>query len=107
MQTGRILKAGLAVGVVMNVWDFVFNTWLAPMMGMAQPAMMKDMADMPIPMLVVADFVAALVLVWFLDKVRGAFGPGAKGGATFGLYVGIVAAFPTWIMMHLLMKDWP
>jgi hypothetical protein len=69
--------------------------------------MMKDMADMPIPMLVVADFVAGLVLVWFLDKVRGAFGPGAKGGATFGLYVGIVAAFPTWIVMHLLMKDWP
>jgi len=104
MQTGRILKAGLAVGVVANIWDFVSNMYIYPMFG-PQPAIMKDMASMSIPTLVIGDFVLALVFIWFFDRVRAAFGPGAKGGATYGLMVGILMNFPLWIMMHVVLKD--
>jgi hypothetical protein len=106
MQTGRILKAGLAVGVVMNIYDYVVNMFVYPKLG-TQPAFMNDMASMPIMWLVIGDFVAALVFIWFFDKVRAAFGAGAKGGATYGLYAGILMNFPVWILMHLLVKDWP
>ena len=105
MQTGRILKAGLAVGVVMNIYDYIVNTYVYPMLG-PQPPFMNDMASMPIAWLVIGDFVAALVFIWFFDKVRAAFGAGAKGGATYGLYAGILMNFPVWIMMHLVIKDW-
>lgn len=104
MQTGRILKTGLAVGVVANAYDFVTNTYVFPMLGPA-PAFMKDMASVSIPWLVVGDFVAALVLVWFFDKVRASFGPGAKGGATFGLYAGILINYPFWHFIFLLFRD--
>ncbi|MDH5234903.1 MAG: hypothetical protein OEW77_08065 [Gemmatimonadota bacterium] len=104
MHTGRILKTGLAVGVVANVYDFVTNTYLFPLLG-SPPAIMKDMADLSIQWLVVNDFVMALVFVWFFDKVRAAFGPGAGGGAGYGLAIGIVMNFPLWITMSLIMRD--
>lgn len=104
MQTGRILKTGLAVGVVANIYDFVTNTYLFPMLG-PQPAFMRSMQEMSIHWLVIGDFVGALVLVWFFDKVRAAFGPGAMGGATYGLYAGILINFPTWIFVHLVFRD--
>lgn len=104
MQTGRILKAGVAVGVVANIWDFISNLYILPMLGPA-PAIMKDAASFPLPMLAFADFVAAFVFVWFFDRVRAAFGPGAKGGATYGLMAGILMNFPLWIVMSLVLKD--
>lgn len=106
MQTGRILKAGLAVGVVMNIYDYVTNTFVFPMFG-PPPAFMKDMASLPMMWLVISDFVAGLVFIWVFDKVRAAFGPGAKGGATYGVYAGILMNFPLWIVMYLVMKDLP
>ncbi len=104
MQTGRILKTGLAVGVVANIYDFLTNTYLFPALG-PQPAFMEEMAAMPIHWLVINDFVATLVLVWFFDKVRAAFGPGAKGGAEYGLSAGILINFPLWLTMGLVIKD--
>ena len=104
MQTGRILKAGIAVGVVMNIYDIVVNMYIFPMLG-PSPSFMKDMASLPMVWLVIADFVAALVFIWFFDRVRAAFGPGAKGGATYGVMAGILINFPLWIVMYLIMKD--
>ena len=104
MNTGRILKTGLAVGVVANVYDYVFNNYVFPMMGPA-PSFMNDMASISVMWLVILDFVAALVFVWFFDMVRGAFGAGAKGGATYGLAAGILMNFPLWIGLHLFIKD--
>lgn len=104
MQTGRILKTGLVVGVVANIYDFVTNTYLFPMLG-EPPGMMKAMEELQIQWLVLSDFVAALVLVWVFDKVRGSFGPGAAGGMTFGMYAGVLMHFPTWIVMSIIARD--
>jgi hypothetical protein len=34
--------------------------------------------------------------------VFSSFGGGPKGGATFGVYAGVLINFPTWIFSHLL-----
>jgi len=39
------------------------------------------------------------------DKVAGSFSTGWKGGSMYGLYAGILVNFPTWIFLHLLLKD--
>ncbi len=104
MNVKKILLTAVAVGVVMNIFDFVVQGQLLAGYG-AQFAFLKK--EPPIPWLVVGDFVAALVLVWFYDRVHGSFGTGPKGGATFGLYAGVLVNFPTWIFAHLLFVDFP
>lgn len=104
MQIARILKTGLVVGIVANVYDFVTNTYIFGAI-MPESSIMKGMDDLAIQWLVIGDFVMALVLVWFFDKVRAAFGPGAGGGAAYGLSIGIVMHFPIWIMMSVLLTD--
>jgi hypothetical protein len=101
MQLGRILKTALVVGVVVNLYDFLINGVL--LMRLMEPLpFMRETP--PIGWLVAGDFVAALVFVWVFDRVRGSFGSGAAGGATFGLYAGILVNFPTWIFMYLLVE---
>jgi len=106
MQTGRILKTALAVGVIANIWDFAMNGYVLPAL-FGTPAYMKTMEQVQIPMLVAGDFVAVLVLVWFFDKVRAAFGAGAMGGADYGLRAGVLINFPLWIFVNLLFNDFP
>ncbi len=104
MNVKKVLLAGLVVGVVMNVFDFVVQGQL--LAGYyAQLSFLKR--EPPIPWLVVGDFVAALVFVWVYDRVFSSFGGGAKGGATFGLYAGVLVNFPTWIFANLIFVDFP
>ena len=51
---------------------------------------------------VFGDFVAAFVLVWVYDRVYSSFGGGPKGGATFGLFAGVLMNFPARVFAHLL-----
>jgi D-alanyl-lipoteichoic acid acyltransferase DltB (MBOAT superfamily) len=51
--------------------------------------------------------VAALVFVWVYDRVYGSFGGGWKGGATYGLFAGILVNFPTWLFMNLVLEGFP
>ena len=105
MHIGRILKTGLALGVVANVYDYVTNMYVFPAL-MPWPGFMNDMASVSMTWLIVGDFAAALVFVWFFDRVRSSFGPGVTGGATYGLYAAILMNFPIWIFMHLFVKGW-
>jgi hypothetical protein len=101
MDFGRILKAAVIVGIVMNGFDFLVNGVLLKDMMAGQSFMNQDP---PIMWLVIGDFVAALVIVTVYDKVRGAFAAGPRGGAIFGLYAGVLVNFPTWILVHLLFQ---
>ena len=47
------------------------------------------------------------MFVWVYDRVYGSFGGGAKGGATYGLYAGVLLNFPIWILMHMMFKGFP
>jgi len=100
MNVKKMLLATVAVGVVMNVFDFVVQGQL--LKGYYAQFGSLFRTDMPIPWLVVGDFVAALVFVVVYDRVFSSFGGGPKGGATFGLYAGVLVNFPTWIFSYLL-----
>ena len=105
MNVKKLLIATLVVGAVFNVLDFVVHTQIlagtyAKLTGLFR-------SDMPVPYLVIGDFVAALVFVWVYDRVYGSFGGGPKGGATYGLYAGVLVNFPTWIFLNLLFVGFP
>jgi hypothetical protein len=106
MQVGRIIKTGLAAGIVANAWDFAINTFLMPMLQRA-PESVYLPEELMIERLVITDFVAAFVFVWFYDRVHSLFGSGAKGGATYGLYAGILINFPMWLMIANLFRGYP
>jgi hypothetical protein len=55
-------------------------------------------------LLVVADFAAALVFVWVYGRGQASFQLGARGGAAFGFYAGVLVNFPTWIAAYLLIQ---
>ena len=106
MNVKKLLIATVAVGVVLNVLDYVVQmqilagAYYSKLTGLFR-------ADPPIAMLVLGDFMAALVFVWVYDRVYGSFGGGPKGGATYGLYAGILLNFPTWIFFNLLLVGFP
>jgi hypothetical protein len=106
MNLKRFLVAGLAGGVVGNVYDYVLHEKLLASQYAAVPTLFRS--DAPILWLVVGDFVAAFVLVWVWDRVMACFPPGgAKSGALGGLYAGVLINFPSAIFWHLLFVGFP
>lgn len=106
MNVKKFIVAVVGVGVVMNVFDFVVNGLILQKALYANlPSLLRQ--ELPIPWLVIADFVAALVLVWVYVRVSDSFSAGAKGGAEFGLYAGVLVNFPTWIIAHLVFVGFP
>jgi len=108
MNVKKYLIAALAVGVVVNVFDFVVQgmilqkAYYSTLTGLFRPE-----EELSMPWLIIGDFVAAFVLVFVYDRVYGSFSGGAKGGATYGLYAGILVNFPTWIFAHLIFVGFP
>jgi hypothetical protein len=105
MNLKKLLVAALAVGLAMNVVDFVVHGNLFENVYYSQIPIFRR--DNVVPFLVLGDFIAAFVFVWVYDRVRGAFDAGAAGGATYGLYAGVLMNFPANIFTHLLIKDFP
>ena len=106
MNVGRILKTGLVVGIVANVWDYLTNTFVYPLIGRAPEAVYLP-EELMIERLVITDFIAAFVFVWFFDRVRASFGPGVNGGMTYGLSAGILMNIPVWVMVANLFRGYP
>ena len=104
MNVGRIVKMAVAAVVAYIVVDYVTLKYVLT-------GAMVSMASIlsPTPPSMVAwmsvDVVAAIVLAVVFDRVRGSFGAGAKGGALFGVYAGLLVNLPIWIGMHLYLKD--
>jgi hypothetical protein len=92
----------LAVGVVVNLYDFVVHGLLLTGPLYSKLPLMRPGASLPL--LILMDFVAALVFVWVFQRVRACFAPGAAGGAAFGFYAGVLVNFPTWIGTYLLLE---
>jgi len=105
MNIKKLVYAALAVGVAMNVVDFVVHGNLFETIYYSQLPIFRR--DNTVPFLVFGDFVAAFVFVWVYDRVRGSFSSGVAGGATYGLYAGILVNFPANIFLHLLIVDFP
>lgn len=105
MKSGKFWLAVLVGGVVVNILDFlVWGLWLGPSYIMQQAIFRQDTSMV---WYIIGDFVATFVFVWVYDRVAGSFGTTVKDGATAGLYLGILMSFPTFILMYLMVKDFP
>ena len=100
MPVSTFFVTAIVVGIVVNVFDFLVHGIL--LQGPLYSKLPLMRTDASLPLLIVTDFVAAVVFVWVYQRVRPSFPPGAAGGATFGLYAGVLASFPTWIACNLL-----
>src|SRR3990172_3590957 len=106
MNVKKLLLATLVVGIVANVLDFIVHGQILAGAYYSQLTSLFRQ-DIPMAWFIIGDFVAALVFVWVYDRVYGSFGGGPKGGATYGLYAGVLVNFPTWIFMNLLVIGFP
>ena len=106
MNFKKLLLATIVVGVVVNLLDFVVQGQILTDAYYSKLTTLFRQ-DTPVAWLIVGDFVAALVFVWVYDRVYGSFGGGPRGGATYGLYGGILVNFPTWMFANLIFVGFP
>ena len=103
MDIKALVKIGIVAGIVMNVCDFVVQGNL--LAGMNSAPVFRKIGDV-LPYLILGDLVAGFVFAWLFLALKAAIGPGAGGGARFGFYAGVFAAFPTLIFLHLLIEGY-
>ncbi|MDH4070847.1 MAG: hypothetical protein OEV30_10535 [Ignavibacteria bacterium] len=106
MKNPKFWLAVLAAGVVANILDFLlWPNFLMPMMAGIES--MRPEGEISPVWYIIGDFIAVFVMMLVYDRVYSSFSPGAAGGATYGLYVGILTNFPMWIFVHLMFKGFP
>jgi hypothetical protein len=98
-----LLVAGVAVGVLFLIWDMFL---LDPLLGSYMAGIPGIVADPSVMWMVIGELVAGLVLAAVYARVRSVFGTGLKGGATYGVYAGVLMNFPLWQFMSLYV-GWP
>ena len=105
MKNPRFWLAVFIVGIVANALDFVVQGKLLTDAFYSKIDTMRHDAN---PMgFVVADFAAMFVLAWVYTRVASVFGPGAKGGATAGFFLGVLVNFPTFHFISLMFRGMP
>lgn len=91
MNVGRYLAAVVAVWLVRGLFGFLFwGNYMSEQFAAATAAWSGAFREV-VPAYIAADFLFALVFVWLWVKVGAAFGSGAKGGALYGLVIGLFA----------------
>ncbi|MFO7586643.1 MAG: hypothetical protein R6X22_01080, partial [Gemmatimonadota bacterium] len=88
----KLVLAAIAVGIAVNVFDFVVHGLLLGSTYASLPEVFRQ--ENNVGWLVALDFLMALVFVWVYVRVRASFAPRATGGAAFGLYAGVLLGFP-------------
>jgi hypothetical protein len=96
INTTKVLLGGFAAGAVLNVIDFVANTYIfGAQMKAAADAFKPGLSDRmmtgsAITSYIVMDFVLGIMLVWTYAAIRPRFGPGVR--------TAIYAAVLFWIL---------
>ena len=84
INTGKVVVAGLAAGVVSNVLGFLlFGMWLGPQFAVGYDAVApglsaKGNSPMALGWTVAGGFAVGMLLAWLYAAMRPRFGPGAK-----------------------------
>ena len=101
------MKPYLAAVVAALVWYLAWDNFLSGMLlgsTLAQmPGMVTEVSKL---WETVGDLVAAMMLTGVYARVRGVYGVGAKNGAIYGVYAGLLINFPTWLFMTVYF-GWP
>ena len=104
INTQKVLIGGIAAGVVMNIIDFVTNTYiLSAQMKAATDAFKPGLSDQmmkgsAIASYIIMDFVLGIALVWTYAAIRPRFGPGIK--------TAFYAAVLFWIVTGIAMSGY-
>jgi hypothetical protein len=102
INTKKVLIGGIAAGVVMNIIDFISNTYiLGARMKAESDAFKPGMSDQmmtgsAIAGYIIMDFVLGILLVWTYAAIRPRFGPGIK--------TAVYAAILFWILAGIFMS---
>ena len=104
MNPKKFLLAFIIVGVVLNVFDGLVHGGL---MMNTYKGLSFMRQDTPVIWYIALDFLMALVLVWFYEKVKGSFARSIGGGALFGFYAGVLISFPSMLGMKLMITGFP
>lgn len=105
INTKRVIVAGLAAGVVMNICDFLTNMMFAAQMQAAsnafKPGLGDAMAQMPGSIMagyIIMDLVIGMLLAYTYAAMRPRFGPGAK--------TAIITALIFWIFGSIIASNY-
>jgi hypothetical protein len=113
INLGRVILGGLLAGLVINISEFVLNTYVV---GADMDAAMKAMNRPPIDQqmiiwFAVAGFALGILAVWLYAAIRPRFGPGVKTAVIAALavyclayvypsvFVGVMQLFPARAMI--------
>jgi hypothetical protein len=111
INTQKVLIGGIAAGVVMNVIDFISNTYiLGARMKAESDAFKPGLADQmmsgsAIAGYIVMDFVLGILLVWTYAAIRPRFGPGLKTAAYAAVLFWLLAGIFNSGYMHMGMMS--
>jgi hypothetical protein len=111
INTQKVLIGGIAAGVVMNVIDFISNTYiLGARMKAESDAFKPGLADQmmsgsSIAGYIVMDFVLGILLVWTYAAIRPRFGPGLKTAAYAAVLFWLLAGIFMSGFMHMGMMS--
>ncbi len=100
------LAAVVAVLVWYLIWDNFLGTIVAGFTGSAWGQIPGILAEYSKLWETVGDLFAALIVVGMYARTRSVFGVGAKNGAIYGVYAGLLIHFPTWLFMTVY-AAWP
>jgi hypothetical protein len=102
INKGRVIVGGLLAGLLVNISEFVLNTFV---IGQDMEAAMKAMNRPPVDnsmilWFVVLGFLIGIATVWTYAAIRPRFGPGVTTAVYAALAVWFMAsAYPTAFMM--------
>jgi len=102
INMGRVIVGGLLAGLIVNISEFVLNTYV---IGAEMEASMKALNLPPIGgsqimWFVIFSFVLGIALVWLYAAIRPRFGPGVTTAVCAALVVWTLAyLYPTLFML--------
>jgi len=105
MNTGKALLAGVVGGIVVSLYNMVMHGMIMADAYVKYDTVFLQEQSSPVWFFVVAIAIGIAGALLFA-KTRGAWGEGAKGGATFGLFVGLIAFFAQFYN-PLVIADFP
>jgi uncharacterized membrane protein len=107
INTGKVVTAGLAAGLVLNVIDFVANTFILGNRMKAEldavnPQLWSAMNDPKnIAWFVALDFLLGILIVWLYAAIRPRFGAGPSTAVRAGVFAWVVASL-MWLYFYFM-----
>ena len=105
----RVLIAGLAAGLVANVFDFGIGLLLEDEQIAQAQRLGLDPGDLQasIPVWIVVDFIYGLLIAFTYAAIRPRFGPGSKTAIIAGgvLFLAITSVLTGFMSMGMFMQD--